>query len=45
MEASKRPDREGEEEVEEGGGGEDIMRKTAMVVVRVQEGMSSSSFC
>jgi hypothetical protein len=39
MEASKRPDGEGEEEVEEGGGGEDIMGKTMMVVVRVQEGM------
>jgi hypothetical protein len=34
MEASKRPDGEGVEEVEEGGGGEDIVGKSMMVVVR-----------
>jgi hypothetical protein len=44
MEASKRPDRKGEEEVEEGGGGEDIMGKSMMVVVRVQRGMLKDKF-
>jgi hypothetical protein len=39
VETSKRPDGEGVEEVEEGGEGEDIMGKSAMMVVRGQEGL------